>query len=106
MKALKPAHELILNKILAHCNNIAEVTKAIQSGGVCTSTGMFLSPMFLETARCQEIGGLCSLLEVLEEMILGPDELKVVIDQLREITCHHAAFTCALMLLIERAEQL
>lgn len=83
MKDLRPAHEVIVEKILTHCENLKGVSKAIGEGGVMTGGRFFPAPM-LDQFRMQEIGGLASQLGTLASRIIPEEKIPWVIEKLRE----------------------
>lgn len=89
MNKFRPAHEEILDKIESHCRNLEGIEKAISSGGA-EHDGMSLSVADLTPGKCQEIGGLCSLLEVLEKMSIPEGELDGVIKKLKQLRYPHS----------------
>jgi hypothetical protein len=84
-ETLKPAHEVILGEIQLHNQTLAMVGEQI--------------PAWM---RGQEIGGLCSLLRVLEKMILPEEKLGEIIDRLRELPYKHAVTDTTIEVLSKR----
>ena len=95
---LKPAHEVILRRIATHCSNICGINESISKGGVMAGSH-FLTVGELETGRSQEIGGLCSLLGVLEDMVIPKDKIPWMIGELEKLDCRHLATGKAMQVL-------
>ena len=103
MSELKPAHEVIVDSIKTHCNNMQAVQRAMAGGGV-KSGGRFIPAAELETGRLQEVGGLCSQLKALQAMIIPDEALPWVIQELRQLDCRHATIDHTVDVLNERQQ--
>ena len=82
-----PAREVIeavLDKIRVHSGNIQGVEQLIAQGGV-ENNGHFISASELEMGRLQDIGGLTTLLEVLEQIDIPENAWDGVIQTLTEL---------------------
>ena len=87
MKELKPAHEVIIEEIKQHCQNLEGIERQPPSETRFPSTHDFIEGV----SRASEIGALCGLLETLQQMVIPPDKLDTVIAELQEITYVHLA---------------
>jgi hypothetical protein len=85
---LKPAHEVMVEKIKQRCAELPAIEAQIAEGGLKLH-GYFISPMELEFGRCQYIGGLCDLLDMLAEMVIPENALGGVIEELQQLTYRH-----------------
>jgi hypothetical protein len=96
---LKPAHETLLKGIQDHCSALEVIEKTIAEGVLIrTGSGDLIPLGSFEMAKLQNIGGLCSLLEVLRKTIIPADKLDGVIAGLKAITYRH----CAIWATIEK----
>lgn len=101
MGKLRPAHEVVVEKIQSHCNNLSHLEKAIAAGGVKLGE-RWIPAVELEQGRQQEIGGLCSQLDTLAIMIVPEDKLEWVIAQLKGLDHPHAAISVTIEKLVAR----
>lgn len=86
LKDLKPAHETILEAIEKHSHNLEELNKV-------TPEEILAPPWHgdINTPISMEIGGLCTLLTVLEKTFVPIDKIDGVIAGLKAITYRHLA---------------
>jgi len=104
MKELRPAHEVIVEKVLTHSRNLKGVSAAIAAGGV-ESGGGFISVSDLASGSLQEIGGLASQCKTLTSIIIPEEKIPWVIEKLREADAmaRHSVITGAIEELESRA---
>jgi hypothetical protein len=87
MKTLKPPLEAILDGIKHHCKELQNIEAMVTEARVSGVS----SPSGIMVAACdRNVGGLMSLLDVLEKMIIPRDKVGPVVLGLREITYRHA----------------
>lgn len=104
-RELRPAHEVIVDQINVCCKIIKLVDKDIAKGGVGSAGGNIWIPASeLILGRSQEIGGLCSLLSVLDDIIIPDDKLLVVIEELKKLDYTHAVILSTIKKLSQRLE--
>lgn len=83
----KPPHEVILVGIKGHCRTLGRIHQILSHGaprlsGLGTNIS---SEIYFKVCEAQETGGLCSLLEVLGQMIISRDDLDKIVAELKEI---------------------
>lgn len=100
---LKPAHEIIVEKIVTHCNNLIWMEADIAKGGVLTS-GILYPAAELSKDTTLEMGGMCALLDVLKIMNIPEDKLPEVINTLKTITYRHCVIDTTIESLLARSQ--
>ena len=100
MAELKPAHQTILEGIQHHCDELEAIEATMAEGPTEKEAGIPRGTF--EMGRTTNIGGLCSLLDVLRETIIPPDKLEGVIAGLTEITYRHMAIDRTIEILRKR----
>lgn len=94
-----------LKTIATHCNAITDMEKLISAGGTTHSGGkIHVGPSELYGAKHLQIGGLCSLLDVLKDMVVPAEKLDWVIEELKKLTYPHAVISGTIRDLTERTK--
>jgi hypothetical protein len=93
MKELKPAHEVLIERIQQHILTLGELEKIKLTE-------------FVEMTRLEKIGGLDALLDVLQAMVIPEGELPSVLEGLKKFTFSHAIVTEAIEELTKRLDKI
>lgn len=78
----------MLERIQRHCRNLIHAENLINDDG-CGGEENLISSEVLSMGRNLELGGLCSLLETLQAMIIPGNKVDEMVASLRELKYRH-----------------